>query len=413
MMEARIKLRALHAAQREIYDNRARFTVLACGRRFGKTALLIRIASEALLRGEKVAYFTPTYRMGGEVWREIKAALAPVVRAIDNSERRLELHTGGILECWSTSTNTKESVRGRFYDLVVLDEAAYIADATLWGRTIRPLLTDREGRAVFASTPNGRNWFWSLYNLGLDPIEIQWASFRFPSVANPLLNPAEIEDIRRSTPERDFRQEYDAEFTSDAGAVFRGVSEACRLKALSGPDDLPEGAAAEFVMGVDWGRDSDFTVAAVVNRATGEMVDMVRFNQIGYIVQRDRLMRLYEKWQPVYTLAESNSIGEPNIEQLRHDGLSGLYGFQTTAQSKKPLIENLALAIERGEFAMLRDDILEAELLSYTFERLPGGGFRYSAPAGMHDDTVIATALAWHAANHIPRPEIVDNFLFV
>jgi hypothetical protein len=68
----------------------------------------------------------------------------------------------------------------------------------------------------------------------------------------------------------------------------------------------------------------------------------------------------------------------------------------TTAQSKRQLIEGLALAIERRELALTPDPILLAELASYTMERLPGGGYRYSAPAGSHDDTVIATALAWH-----------------
>lgn len=68
----------------------------------------------------------------------------------------------------------------------------------------------------------------------------------------------------------------------------------------------------------------------------------------------------------------------------------------TTARSKSPLIESLALAIERGELALLPDEVLLNELAAYTLERLPGGGYRYSAPPGMHDDTVIATALAWH-----------------
>jgi len=43
---------------------------------------------------------------------------------------------------------------------------------------------------------------------------------------------------------------------------------------------------------------------------------------------------------------------------------------------------------------------LVSELQAYTMERLPSGRFRYSAPAGMHDDTVIALALAWHGAQY-------------
>jgi hypothetical protein len=70
--------------------------------------------------------------------------------------------------------------------------------------------------------------------------------------------------------------------------------------------------------------------------------------------------------------------------------------FATTAKSKPPLIEGLALAIERRELTLLPDPVLLHELRAYTLERMSEGGFRYSAPSGQHDDTVIATALAWY-----------------
>jgi hypothetical protein len=60
----------------------------------------------------------------------------------------------------------------------------------------------------------------------------------------------------------------------------------------------------------------------------------------------------------------------------------------------------LALAIERGDIALLPDPVLLHELASYTLQRLPGGGYRYEAPPGGHDDTVMATALAWHGARY-------------
>lgn len=73
-----------------------------------------------------------------------------------------------------------------------------------------------------------------------------------------------------------------------------------------------------------------------------------------------------------------------------------MFGFQTTAQSKGPLIDSLALAFEKAEISVLNDPVLMGELQAYTLERLPSGRFRYGAPEGMHDDTVIALALAWH-----------------
>src|SRR5690606_4498309 len=153
------------------------------------------------------------------------------------------------------------------------------------------------------------------------------------------------------------------------------------------------------IMGVDWGKEHDYTVLIVVDSSTQEMVAIDRFNKIDYRFQRERLKVLANKWKPSVIWAEANSIGTPIIENLRSDGLP-IRPFMTTSKSKAPLIEALSLAIERGEFSLLPDDTLLAELASYQLERLPGGSYRYNAPAGLHDDMVMATALAWHGCRH-------------
>ena len=70
-----------------------------------------------------------------------------------------------------------------------------------------------------------------------------------------------------------------------------------------------------------------------------------------------------------------------------------------TAVSKPVLIDALALAIERGDIGLLEDATLLGELVAYESERTPTGAVRYSAPGGMFDDCVIATALAWRACH--------------
>jgi hypothetical protein len=125
-----------------------------------------------------------------------------------------------------------------------------------------------------------------------------------------------------------------------------------------------------------------------------QMVAMDRFNQIDYSVQRGRLQALAERYHVESIIAESNSMGEPIIEQLQRDGLP-VRGFQTTNATKAAAIEALALAFERGELAILNDPVLVGELQAYEMDRLPSGMVRYSAPEGMHDDTVMALALMW------------------
>src|SRR5215470_584176 len=113
-------------------------------------------------------------------------------------------------------------------------------------------------------------------------------------------------------------------------------------------------------------------------------------------MQCERLKALAEQWQPEQILAEQNSIGQPIIEQLERDGLR-IQAFTTTNASKAQAIEALALAFERGDIRILNDPVLVSELVAYQAERLPSGLLRYGAPAGQHDDTVMALAIAWGA----------------
>lgn len=376
--------------QRALYLHPARFHIVACGRRWGKTQFGKLVITEALLRyNTDVWMIAPTYKMASQAWRDFRKNLAPYARWANSSERIMEFPGGATLTIWTGEA--ADTMRGGAPGLVVIDEAAMIRDAEMWPAVIRPALTDKKGKALFLSTPRGNNWFHALFMRGNDPAFPDYKSWNFPTVYNPLLDKAEIEEARLTIPDRLYRQEYLAEFIEDAGGVFRGVTKISTA-------DIAQPYAGDFVMGVDWGKSNDFTVVSVIDKATNTQVDMERFNQIGWALQRTRLTAMYQKWQPGVIIAEENSIGGPNIEALQAEGLP-VRPFTTTAKSKGPLIEALALAIETGAITLLNDRVQINELQAYEHERLPGGSFRYSAPDGAHDDTVIALALAWHGLN--------------
>jgi hypothetical protein len=309
----------------------------------------------------------------------------------NEADHRLDLPGGGSISV--RSTHDPDNLRGMGLDYVVLDEAAFMSPI-VWPQVVRPMLLDRQGEALFLSTPVGRNWFWELYKLGLDPEIPEWKAFHFTSFDNPLIPREEIEAIKRITPERVWRAEYMAEFIDDAGTVFRGIQEA----ATADPNTQPI-AGARYVAGLDWGRENDFTCLVIINADTRQMVALDRFNQVSWSQQRGRIAALCEKWSPAVIWAEANSIGAPNIEALQDEGLP-VRPFTTTASSKKQAIDSLALAIERRDLALLPDSVLLGELASYSLQRLPEGGYRYSAPPGAHDDTVVATAIAWYGVQH-------------
>jgi hypothetical protein len=91
-------------------------------------------------------------------------------------------------------------------------------------------------------------------------------------------------------------------------------------------------------------------------------------------------------------------MGEPVIEQLIREGLP-VQPFLTTNATKASAIDALTLAFERGELRILNDPVQIGELQAFEAERLPSGLTRYGAPEGMHDDTVMALALAWQSMN--------------
>jgi phage FluMu gp28-like protein len=380
-----------HPIQLEVLQDPHRFKVLACGRRWGKTELGKAIAIEAAKRGETVWWISPNYPQSVDVWISLKTTLAEIYESKSEQYRLLTLPGGGSIRVRSGSA--PDSLRGAALDLVILDEAAFMNEY-VWISAIRPALSDRKGRAVFLSTPNGAtNWFHRVYRNGLDPLHEEWRSWHFPTETNPYISPDEIEIAKSELPERVFRAEYGAEFIEDSGAVFRNVKEAA-----TAPRDPPYNPDHRYVMGVDWGRINDFTVAVVIDMDEQAVVEIDRFNQVGWSIQRGRLMALAERWKPSTIYAEANSIGAPNIEALVSEGLY-VQSFNTTRTSKTRIIEELVQAIETHRIALPNHPILINELLA--FEYTPSNqGLRYKPPPGGHDDTVIALAIAWHAGQH-------------
>lgn len=344
-------------------------------------------------RGGRAWWVAPSYKMSEVGWRPLRRLAAQIPGAeVRRGDRQIITPTGG--EVSVRSADNPDSLRGEGLSYVVLDECAFMHEDA-WTQALRPALADRKGRALFISTPKGRNWFWRLWQLG-QANDTEWHSWRFSSYDNPHILPSEIDAARALLPDRVFRQEFLAEFIDDAGGVFRRVTEAATAVEQSGAV-----SGHDYVIGVDWGKHNDFTALAVMDITTSELVHLDRFNQIDYAVQAGRLRALAQRFRPVSIIAESNAMGEPIIEQLQRDGLP-VRPFKTTNATKAAAIDALALAFEQGAIRILPDVTLIGELQAYEMERLPSGALRYSAPDGMHDDTVMALALAWSGVSNTP-----------
>lgn len=147
-----------------------------------------------------------------EVWRGIEGIVYPIIYEKNTAEKRIELIGGGVIDFWSLEEYN--TIRGRKYKRVVIDEAAivrYLKEA--WTEVIRPTLTDMKGDAWFMSTPKGKNYFWELYNQSEK--HCNWRSWRMPTVANPYIDPEEVETARQQLDPLTFSQEYLADFVTD------------------------------------------------------------------------------------------------------------------------------------------------------------------------------------------------------
>jgi phage FluMu gp28-like protein len=325
-------------------------------------------------------------------WRQLKGIANQIHGAIvRESERKAELPGGGWFQV--RSADQPDSLRGEGLNRVVMDECAFIAEAA-WSEAIRPALSDRKGDALFISTPKGHNWFWRHWTKG-EAGEPGWQSWRFPSLSNPFLDPAEIESARSDLPERVFDQEYLAEFLDDAGGVFRGVRGAIDA-GRRGPE--PRGGERAYVAGVDLAKYEDFTVVSVlevngsVRDGSARQVYVDRFNRMDWPLVVGRVKAACDRYDAA-ALVDSTGVGDPIFEQLRKAGVRARPYLFTNA-SKEDLINNLSLMFERGRIRLLDDPTQTAELTAFQYELTPSRNVRMGAPQGMHDDTVIALALA-------------------
>lgn len=375
-----VKLPRPHPAQAELLPQLRRFNALNMGRRFGKTTLGIQRLTPAL-HGYPVAWYSPTYKMLEEVWRETKHAYRQVIARPVEAQKRLELVTGGVIEFWSL--DSADSSRGRKYKRVIVDEAAMISNLEeAWQAVIRPTLTDLKGEADFYSTPKGRNFFYDLHARGCSDSYPDWFSATAPTTANPYIDPAEVEAARLELPELVFRQEYLAEFVDAAGAR---ISRAWLKHAPSPPVEL-----LTITMGVDLAistkTDADYTAAVILGRAqdgTLYVLDVQRIRAPFHQVLRF-IESLAGKWRPSSIAIEQVQYQAAVIQELLRTTRLPVVGVKPD-RDKVTRFQPLEARYQQGL-------IVHATGLSSDFE-----DELLTFPIGTHDDMVDALAYAYTA----------------
>jgi hypothetical protein len=209
-MEFNINLPKPHLGQQLVLRSKARWKVLMCGRRWGKSLICQLISIISTANNKHIGYVTPTYKLSKVFFADIIKMLPPkLVKSANKSDLVILLVTGGSISFMSgESEATLEAFRGRKFHKVIIDEAAHIPDLeAAWNNSIRATLLDYKGDALFISTPRGKNFFYTLYLRGLNK-EAGYESFHYDTYSNPFIDDVEIDEAKNTLPESVFQQEY-------------------------------------------------------------------------------------------------------------------------------------------------------------------------------------------------------------
>lgn len=255
------------------------------------------------------------------------------------------------------------------------------------------------------STPEGQNWYYDLYKAALADSTGYMEAFHFTSYDNPYIRREELDRQRDFLPQAVFAQEYLAEFINNNRTVFRNLREAFVPYSYPCAPDKD----GDYCIGIDWGRHGDATAVAIIQRESAKfklanfcnLQNRTYSEQIGYI--RGLITPYTTTTARARIIAESNSIGDPLIEQLEEALNSKVIRFRTTAATKRGIIENAIMLFEQGRILLpavnsngyqeSKVPLLTEELTSFASNE-NATGVTFAAPKGKHDDSVMALCLA-------------------
>lgn len=209
--------------------NKYRFVCAAISRRQGKTYIANIIGHcVSLVPGSNILIMSPNYNLSQisfELQRQLIKFHGLEVAKDNAKDKVIELSNGSTIRMGSV--NQADSVVGRSYDLIIFDEAAIADGEEAFNVRLRPTLDKENSKAIFISTPRGKNnWFSKFYDRGFSKDFPQWCSVHATYHANPRMNEDDVAEARKSMSDGEFAQEYLADFNTYEGQIWK-IDEKC------------------------------------------------------------------------------------------------------------------------------------------------------------------------------------------
>ena len=378
-----------HPGQRQVLDSDARFRIVGCGRRWGKTEMSAHEALRQLGEPDTLVWWVaPTYDIADIGFDAVEDVIPDAL--IDDKKKTkpkaIDLSNGSHISF--RSADREDSLRGEGLDLLILDEAAMIADRA-WQKELRPTLSDTLGDMVAISTPKGRNWFFEWFERGESDDHPDVESWQSPTYDNPHIPDEEIDAASRELPQHVFEQEYLAEFKEESGGVFTELGE--RMFTADYELDAYDGDGP-YAHGWDLARHQDYLVGIVLD-AHGRVVHYERTQNESWPQIQRRIESAAAEYEGIIAIDASRdnkivgdlseSIGRGRVEPVKF-----------SPKRKRELIEDLIARVEASELTAPEIAQLRHEMSVFEYDVTPSGTVSYDAPEGFHDDSVDALALA-------------------
>lgn len=241
----------IHEKQIEALEDRTRFRYILAGRRGGKSMLMLEDMLESLPDcpdGGEIFYIGPTNQMAKElIWEPLCARLDELGWKYHPRTSKSVIHLSRNRKIYVIGAEKIRRIRGHKVYRAYLDELAYFTTnlKEVW-KAVRPALADLRGKAILATTPNGKAT--QAYDFYIDILKLKdWKFHHWTSLDNPYIDPAEIEAAKAEMDIKAFNQEWNATWESFEGLAYYNFEETLHIKPCAEFDfSLPIGMAFDF-----------------------------------------------------------------------------------------------------------------------------------------------------------------------
>lgn len=263
--------------QQKVWNDPARFKVVAAGRRTGKTQLaayLLLVKGLQATRG-KVFYVAPTQSQAREViWNTLLDLGKDVIAQAHINNLELKLING--ISIILKGSDRPETMRGVSLNYVVIDEYGDMKPE-VYELILRPALSDLKGGALFIGSPMGRNHFYDLHKQATLGTLEDYAAYHFTSFDNPFLDPEEINAAKRTMSSFAFRQEYMASFEAQGSEIFKE-------EWVQYADKHDDDTAGDYYIAVDLAGFQEMGKKKS-SRLDNSAISIVKVNEYGWVVE--------------------------------------------------------------------------------------------------------------------------------